>query len=96
MAKRHDENKCLRSFGKIGKIDYSNGALLAAKIAIIGIHMWGKIDFLTKYCGWKFYWDNNAVPMYLSNPANATIVKKKKKVKPIAEKPSKKSNSKKR
>ena len=56
---KHDENKDLRSFSRIGKVDYSDKTLQCAKSAIIGIHMWGKIDFLTKYCGWHFIWNNN-------------------------------------
>ena len=59
MAK-HDENKDLKSFSRIGKISPGDKTLRAAKNATIGIHMWGRIDFLTKYCGWHFIWDNNA------------------------------------
>ena len=60
MSKNHDENKCLRSFSRIGKVMYNDNTLRASKSAVIGIHMWGKIDFLTKYCGWHFLWDNSA------------------------------------
>lgn len=60
MSKRHDENRDLRSFSRIGKVDYSSKTLQCAKSATIGIHLWGKIDFLTKYCGWHFIWDNSA------------------------------------
>lgn len=59
MAK-HDENRDLRSFSRVGKVDYSNKTLQASKSSTIGIHMWGKIDFLTKYCGWHFVWNNSA------------------------------------
>ena len=62
--KKHDENKDLRSFSRIGKVDYSDKTLQCAKSAIIGIRLWGKIDFLTKYCGWHFVWNNNAVSSY--------------------------------
>ena len=58
--KNHDENKDLRCFSRVGKINYSDKTLRASKHAIIGIHMWGKIDFLTHYCGWIFIWDNTA------------------------------------
>ena len=60
MSKRHDENRDLRSFSRIGKVDYSNKTLQCSKNATIGIHLWGKIDFLTKYCGWFFMWNNSA------------------------------------
>lgn len=61
---KHDENKDLRSFSRIGKVDYSDKTLQCAKSAIIGIHLWGKIDFLTKYCGWHFVWNNNVGNSY--------------------------------
>lgn len=79
MAK-HDENKDLRSFSRIGKVDYSNKTLQCAKSAIIGIHMWGKIDFLTKYCGWHFVWNNNAGNSYnqFNSDSNSDVNTKKK------------------
>ena len=60
MAKKHDENKDLRCFSRVGKINYSDKILRASKNVTIGIHMWGRIDFLTHYCGWTFIWDNTA------------------------------------
>lgn len=59
MAKRHDENKDLRSFGRIGSVNIVTKTLRAAKSTAIGIHMWGKIDYLTHYCGYHFVWDNS-------------------------------------
>ena len=60
MAKRHDENKCLRSFKRIGRVDMYDKTLQASKNAVIGIHLWGKIDYLIHYCGWHFVWNNQA------------------------------------
>lgn len=60
MAKRHDENKDLKSFSRIGKVSPGDKTLRASKNAKIGIHLWGKIDFLTKYCGWHLIWDGSA------------------------------------
>ena len=79
MAK-HDENKDLRSFSRIGKVDYSDKTLQCAKSATIGIHMWGKIDFLTKYCGWHFVWNNNAGSSYnqFNSDSNSDVNVKKK------------------
>ena len=82
MAKRHDENKCLRSFRRIGRVDMYDKTLQAPKSAVIGIHLWGKIDYLTKYCGWHFIWNNNATPVYIQNSDdsnNNDIIKKKQK-----------------
>ena len=80
---KHEENKDLRSFSRIGKVDYSDKTLQCAKSAIIGIHMWGKIYFLTKYCGWHFIWNNNVGNSYNqfnsdSNP-DVNVQKKSKK-----------------
>ena len=60
MAKRHDESKDLRSFGRIGSVNVVTKTLSASKAVIIGIRMWGKIDYLTHYCGYHFVWDNTA------------------------------------
>ena len=76
MAKRHDENKDLKSFSRVGKINYSDKTLRASKSAIIGIHLWGRIDFLTHYCGWTFIWDNTAgVGGYYDNEGKIERVK---------------------
>lgn len=60
MSRKHDENKDLRSLARIAKIDFSMKTIKCSKTATIGIHTWGRIDYLTKYCGWHFIWDNNA------------------------------------
>lgn len=59
MAKKHDENKDLRLVSRIAKIDYSNKTIQAPKSAIIGNKTWGRIDYLTHYCGWTFIWNND-------------------------------------
>ena len=60
MAKRHDENSDLRSFGRIGNVNVVTKTLSASKDTIIGIRMWSKIDYLVNYCGYHFVWDNTA------------------------------------
>lgn len=60
MAKRHDENSDLRSFGRIGSFNVVTKTLRASKEVVIGIRMWGKIDYLVNYCGYHFVWDNTA------------------------------------
>lgn len=57
--KNHDENKDLRLVSRIAKIDYSNKTIQAPKSAIIGNRIWGRIDFLTHYCGWTFVYNND-------------------------------------
>jgi hypothetical protein len=57
---KHDENKDLRSVSRIARVNLADKSINCSKTATIGIHMWGKLDFLTKYCGWHFIWDNTA------------------------------------
>ena len=77
MAK-HDENKCLRSFSRIGKVNFGDHSLQVSKTATIGIHMWGKIDFLTHYCGYILVWDNSAGVGFSGDNFDRSDKKKKK------------------
>ena len=52
MAKRHSEDKAVRSVARVCKVDAKAKTLQVSKGAIIGIKTWGKMDFLTHYCGW--------------------------------------------
>lgn len=61
MAK-HDENKDLRLVGRVCKLDFSTHSITCSKDTILGIHMLGKIDYLTHYCGWRFYRTANFQP----------------------------------
>ena len=56
MAKKHDENKDLRLISRIAHIDFANKTIEASKSTIIGNTSWGRIDYLTHYCGWVFVW----------------------------------------
>lgn len=56
MAKsRYDEGKVLRQLDKKSvRINYADHVIEVAKEATdIGIHSWGKLDYLQNYCGWK-------------------------------------------
>ena len=90
---KHDENRDLRSFSRIGKVNYSDKTLQCSKSATIGIHLWGKIDYLTKYCGWHFIWNNNVgVGGFISaedNPKKQDKIKKIKKAHANIDKPKK-------
>ena len=52
---RYDEGKVLRQLAKKSvRIDYAAKVIGVAKgINDIGIHSWGKLDYLQNYCGWK-------------------------------------------
>ena len=52
MAKRHCEDKAVKSVARVCKVDAMAKTLQVSKGAIVGIKTWGKIDFLTHYCGW--------------------------------------------
>ena len=58
--KKHDENKDLRSLAQVCKINFGDKTIKCSDKSSIGIHRWGKIDFLTKYCGWHFIFDKSA------------------------------------
>lgn len=58
--RNHDESNDLKSFAKIGSVRANDKTLRASKSTHIGIKMWGKIDYLTHYCGWIFIYDNDA------------------------------------
>ena len=46
---KYDENKVLRSVARVASIN-GNHIILKAD-AVVGIHMWGKLDYLTNYRG---------------------------------------------
>lgn len=76
---KHDENRDLTLFGRVGKVNYSNKTLQASKSATIGIHMWGRIDFLVHYCEWHFVWDNDA--KVINSPTETKSARAQKKAK---------------
>ena len=84
MSKKHDENKDLRLVSRIAKIDYSNKSIQAPKSAIIGIRTWGRIDYLTHYCGWTFIWNNNVSVRSNNNNEDKEPNKRKREAKKIA------------
>ena len=85
MSKHHDENNDLRLISRIAKIDYSDKTIQAPKSAIIGIRSWGRIDYLTHYCGWFFIWNNSVhVSARYSNTNDDSNVKRKRDAKKAA------------
>lgn len=83
MAKMHDEAKDLRLLSKKCRIDYVNKTIQASKTTIIGNNSWGRIDYLTHYCGWTFIWNNEAfVSRFIADDvskANKRAIKKESK-----------------
>ena len=79
MAK-HDENNDLRSVSRIGKVNYSNGTITLNRNSIIGIKMWGKLDFLRNHRGWTLLWDNKLIVdnrQYSNNDDKPTTTKER-------------------
>lgn len=56
--RKHDESKDLKSVSRIGRVISYNNTIELSKGATIGIKMWGKLDFLTKYRHWRIIWNN--------------------------------------
>lgn len=53
MAKKHDEKKDLKCVSKVAEIN--GNRIIVPTDAVIGIHTWGRIDFLIHYCGYILY-----------------------------------------
>ena len=50
MAKKHDEKKDLKCVSRVAEINGNH--IIIPTNSIIGIHTWGRIDFLIHYCGY--------------------------------------------
>ena len=70
MAKKHDEKKDLKCVSKVAEIN-SNRIIIPTD-AVIGIHTWGRIDFLIHYCGYILYRAKNVKASNL-NFEDATV-----------------------
>lgn len=53
MTKKHDEKKDLKCVSKVAEIN--GNRIIIPTDAVIGIHTWGRIDFLIHYCGYILY-----------------------------------------
>lgn len=84
MSKKHDENKDIRLVSRIAKLDNINKTIQAPKSAIIGNTTWGRIDFLTHYCGWTFVWNNDIIISGRNSSDNDNVKKRKREAKKLA------------
>ena len=57
MAKKHDERKDLKCVSKVAEINGNH--IIIPTNTVIGIHTWGRIDFLVHYCGYILNRSNN-------------------------------------
>jgi hypothetical protein len=55
MAKKHDERTVIEQLSKISGVSVNQGQkqVRINSTAIVGIHSWGKIDYLTNHCGYS-------------------------------------------
>ena len=79
MAKKHDERKDLKCVSKVAGI---NGNRIIVPIdAVIGIHTWGRIDFLIHYCGYILYRAKNVKASNLNFEDASVSAREAKKIK---------------
>ena len=57
MAKKHDEKKDLKCVSRVAEINGNH--IIIPTNSVIGIHTWGRIDFLVHYCGYVLNRSNN-------------------------------------
>ena len=55
--KKHDERKDLKCVSRIAEIN--GNRIIVPTNVVIGIHTWGRIDFLVHYCGYILYRSRN-------------------------------------
>ena len=70
MAKKHDEKKDLKCVSRIAEINGNH--IIIPTNSVIGIHTWGRIDFLIHYCGYILYRAKNVKASNL-NFEDATV-----------------------
>ena len=70
MAKKHDERKDLKCVSKVAEVN--GNRIIVPTDAVIGIHTWGRIDFLIHYCGYILYRAKNVKASNL-NFEDATV-----------------------
>lgn len=70
MAKKHDERKDLKCVSRVAEIN--GNRIIVPTDAVIGIHTWGRIDFLIHYCGYILYRAKNVKASNL-NFEDATV-----------------------
>ena len=93
MSKNHDENKDIRLLSKVAKIDERMKTIQLSRSQLIGNKRWGRLDFLTHYCGYKIIW--NSAPIVTTyqnkkdNDDNKNDVKEKKELHKLTNKNSK-------
>ena len=71
MAKKHDEKKDLTCVSKVAEIN--GNRIIIPTNSVIGIHIWGRIDFLVHYCGYVLNRGSNTIKPSNLNFEDATV-----------------------
>lgn len=79
MAKKHDERKDLKCVSKVAEIN--GNRIIVPTDAVIGIHIWGRIDFLIHYCGYILYRAKNVKASNLNVEDASVSAREAKKIK---------------
>ena len=79
MAKKHDEKKDLKCVSKVAEINGNH--IIIPTNAVIGIHMWGRIDFLVHYCDYIINRSKNVKASNLKFEDAEVSVREAKKIK---------------
>lgn len=79
MAKKHDERKDLKCVSRVAEI--KGNRIIVPIYTVIGIHTWGRIDFLIHYCGYILYRDKNVKASNLNFEDASVSAKEAKKIK---------------
>lgn len=69
--KKHDERKDLKCVSKVAEINGNH--IIIPTNAVIGIHTWGRIDFLVHYCGYVLNRGSNTIKPSNLNFEDSTI-----------------------
>lgn len=79
MAKKHDERKDLKCVSRVAEIN--GNRIIVPIVAVIGIHTWGRIDFLIHYCGYILYRAKNVKASNLNFEDASVSAREAKKIK---------------
>ena len=81
MSKKHDEKKDLKCVSKVAEINGNH--IIIPTNTVIGIHMWGRIDFLIHYCGYILNRSKNVKASNLKFEAAEVSAREAKKLKKV-------------
>ena len=77
--KKHDEKKDLKCVSRVAEINGNH--IIIPTNSVIGIHTWGRIDFLVHYCGYVLNRSNNVKASNLNFEDATVSVREAKKIK---------------